>query len=92
MKFSLNQLNRKTGHRIKYAKVDADTFDEAEDLPDLGWLLRAVDLRAVDEGGLGGVGRRHQLFHQEKVIRGSLPKMANNARRIPEGTKRVLID
>ena len=27
-KVSFNQLNRKTGHRIKYAKVDADTGDE----------------------------------------------------------------
>src|SRR3977135_778371 len=25
---SFNQLNRKTGHRIKYAKVDADTGEE----------------------------------------------------------------
>jgi DNA end-binding protein Ku len=28
-KISFNQLNRKTGHRIKYAKVDADTGEEA---------------------------------------------------------------
>lgn len=56
MNISLNQLNRKTGHRIKYAKVDSDTFDEAEDLPDLGWLLRAVDLRAVDEAALEALG------------------------------------
>ncbi len=27
-KISFNQLNRKTGHRIKYLKVDADTGDE----------------------------------------------------------------
>jgi DNA end-binding protein Ku len=27
-KVSFNQVNRKTGHRIKYAKVDADTGDE----------------------------------------------------------------
>jgi DNA end-binding protein Ku len=27
-KISFNQLNRKTGHRIKYMKVDADTGDE----------------------------------------------------------------
>src|SRR6476469_9760933 len=27
-KFSFNQINRKTGHRIKYAKVDADTGEE----------------------------------------------------------------
>jgi DNA end-binding protein Ku len=27
-KTSFNQLNRKTGHRIKYAKVDADTGEE----------------------------------------------------------------
>ncbi|WFU54792.1 Ku protein [Bradyrhizobium pachyrhizi] len=29
-KISFNQLNRKTGHRIKYAKVDADTGEEVE--------------------------------------------------------------
>jgi len=28
MKISFNQLNRQTGHRIKYAKVDADTGEE----------------------------------------------------------------
>src|ERR1700726_1642214 len=28
-KISFNQINRKTGHRIKYAKVDADTGEEA---------------------------------------------------------------
>src|ERR1700723_2877505 len=27
-KITFNQLNRKTGHRIKYAKVDADTGEE----------------------------------------------------------------
>ena len=27
-KISFNQLNRQTGHRIKYVKVDADTGDE----------------------------------------------------------------
>jgi DNA end-binding protein Ku len=27
-KISFNQINRKTGHRIKYSKVDADTGDE----------------------------------------------------------------
>jgi DNA end-binding protein Ku len=27
-KVSFNQFNRKTGHRIKYAKVDADTGEE----------------------------------------------------------------
>ncbi|MDA9538809.1 DNA repair protein [Bradyrhizobium sp. CCBAU 21362] len=29
-KVSFNQLNRKTGHRIKYAKVDADTGEEVD--------------------------------------------------------------
>ncbi|MET4091033.1 Ku protein [Bradyrhizobium sp. S3.5.5] len=29
-KVSFNQLNRKTGHRIKYLKVDADTGEEVE--------------------------------------------------------------
>jgi DNA end-binding protein Ku len=27
-KISFNQINRKTGHRIKYTKVDADSGDE----------------------------------------------------------------
>src|SRR5260370_1717583 len=27
-KVSFNQINRKTGHRVKYAKVDAETGDE----------------------------------------------------------------
>src|SRR5579863_2786419 len=33
-KVSFNQINRKTGHRIKYAKVDAETGEEvaAEDI------------------------------------------------------------
>ena len=33
-KTSFNQINRATGHRIKYAKVDADTGEEvaAEDI------------------------------------------------------------
>jgi non-homologous end joining protein Ku len=29
-KISFNQINRKTGHRIKYAKVDADMLDLAK--------------------------------------------------------------
>jgi DNA end-binding protein Ku len=29
-KISFNQINRKTGHRIKYTKVDADTGEEVE--------------------------------------------------------------
>lgn len=29
-KVSFNQLNRKTGHRIKYAKVDADSGEEVD--------------------------------------------------------------
>ena len=29
-KISFNQINRKTGHRIKYLKVDADTGEEVD--------------------------------------------------------------
>jgi DNA end-binding protein Ku len=29
-KISFNQINRKTGHRIKYSKVDAETGEEVE--------------------------------------------------------------
>jgi DNA end-binding protein Ku len=29
-KISFNQVNRKTGHRIKYSKIDAETGEEVE--------------------------------------------------------------
>jgi non-homologous end joining protein Ku len=29
-KISFNQINKKTGHRIKYAKVDSETDEEAD--------------------------------------------------------------
>src|SRR6202047_4672647 len=39
-KISFNQLNRKTGHRIKYAKVDADTGEEvSNDDSGKGYML-----------------------------------------------------
>jgi DNA end-binding protein Ku len=41
-KISFNQLNRKTGHRIKYTKVDADTGEEVpnEDIVKATCLIR----------------------------------------------------
>lgn len=41
-KISFNQLNRQTGHRIKYLKVDADTGDEVpnEDIVKKGSVHR----------------------------------------------------
>ena len=42
-KISFNQLNRKTGHRIKYAKVDADTGEEVANEAGLKGSKRATD-------------------------------------------------
>jgi DNA end-binding protein Ku len=41
---SFNQLNRKTGHRIKYTKVDADTGEEVpnEDIVK-GYMLEKIN-------------------------------------------------
>src|ERR1700738_3861346 len=58
-KVSFNQLNRKTGHRIKYAKVDADTGEEVanEDIVK-GYQLDKetfveVSKEELEEGALG---------------------------------------
>lgn len=63
-KVSFNQLNRKTGHRIKYAKVDADTGEEVanEDIVK-GYTLHALqrfgdlDIAAADDLAIAAVER-----------------------------------
>src|SRR5580700_681144 len=50
-KVSFNQLNRKTGHRIKYAKVDADTGEEVANEDIEGLQGRHRHLYRGDEGG-----------------------------------------
>ena len=44
-KVSFNQLNRKTGHRIKYAKVDADTPQLSHSNPVFGRARTATAYR-----------------------------------------------
>src|SRR5882672_6378736 len=48
-KVSFNQINRKTGHRIKYAKVDADTYIEVskDELDDIA--LESTRTIEIDE-------------------------------------------
>src|SRR3984885_14415967 len=48
-KVSFNQINRKTGHRIKYAKVDADTYIEVskDELADIA--LESTRTIEIDE-------------------------------------------
>jgi DNA end-binding protein Ku len=50
-KISFNQLNRKTGHRIKYLKVDADTGEEVanEDIVK-GYMLDQESFVEVSKG------------------------------------------
>jgi hypothetical protein len=45
-KISFHQLNKKTGHRIKYRKVDADSGDEVEsaDAGDANHAVRPMGL------------------------------------------------
>jgi len=51
-KVSFNQINRKTGHRIKYAKVDADTGEEvASDDIMKGYKVDTDTYIEVTEGG-----------------------------------------
>jgi DNA end-binding protein Ku len=50
-KISFNQLNRKTGHRIKYMKVDADTGDEVPRGHRERLRARQGHLHRGDEGG-----------------------------------------
>ncbi|MCS3763036.1 non-homologous end joining protein Ku [Bradyrhizobium centrosematis] len=54
-KISFNQLNRQTGHRIKYLKVDADTGDEVlnEDIVK-GYQLEKKSVHRGHEGGARG--------------------------------------
>ena len=55
-KISFNQLNRQTGHRIKYLKVDADTGDEVpnEDIVK-GYQLDKDTVHRGHQGGARGV-------------------------------------
>ncbi len=54
-KISFNQLNRQTGHRIKYLKVDADAGDEVpnEDIGK-GYELDKGQFIEVTKGSRGG--------------------------------------
>ena len=49
-KISFNQLNRKTGHRIKYTKVDADTGEEVpnEDIVK-GYMLEKDQFKILSQ-------------------------------------------
>jgi DNA end-binding protein Ku len=55
-KISFNQLNRKTGHRIKYLKVDADTGEEVanEDIVK-GYMLDQESFVEVSKGEHEGI-------------------------------------
>ena len=57
-KISFNQINRKTGHRIKYAKVDADTGEVGHDaFGVIRETIRNMDNRSVTNR-MSGSARR----------------------------------
>ena len=53
-KISFNQLNRQTGHRIKYAKVDAGTGEEVANEDIVKGYSRHRHVRRGDKGGARG--------------------------------------
>ena len=58
-KISFNQINKKTGHRIRYLKVDADTGEEVsnEDIIK-GYQVEQGPLSRSDQGRVGGYRAR----------------------------------
>ena len=69
-KVSFNQINRKTGHRIKYAKVDADTGEEvANDDIIKGYKVDTDTYIEVTQGR----ARRHRAgidaHHRDRRVR-----------------------
>ena len=73
-KVSFNQINRKTGHRIKYAKVDADTGEEvANDDIMKGYKVDTDTYIEVIEGR----ARRHRAgidpHHRDRRVRSEDP-------------------
>ncbi len=67
-KISFNQLNRKTGHRIKYLKVDADTGDEVanEDIVK-GYMLDRDTFIEVTKDELENVAPEVGLLRAREV-------------------------
>jgi DNA end-binding protein Ku len=75
-KISFNQINRQTGHRIKYMKVDADTGEEVanEDIVK-GYALDKDTFVEVTKEELenvaqesSGKGRGHRLLTCRKLV------------------------
>ena len=71
-KVSFNQLNRKTGHRIKYAKVDADTGEEVanEDIVK-GYKVDTDTFVEVTKEELEKRGAGIDPDHRDRRVRGS---------------------
>ena len=69
-KVSFNQLNRKTGHRIKYAKVDADTGEEVanEDIVK-GYKVDTDTFIEVTKEELENVALEFDANHRDRRVR-----------------------
>ena len=69
-KVSFNQLNRKTGHRIKYAKVDADTGEEVanEDIVK-GYKVDTDTFIEVTKEELENVALEFDADHRDRRVR-----------------------
>ena len=71
-KISFNQLNRKTGHRIKYMKVDSDTGEEVRQRGHRqGLHARQGHLHRGDEGGARGGRAGIDAHHRDRRVRGA---------------------
>ena len=69
-KVSFNQINRKTGHRIKYAKVDADTGEEvaAEDIMK-GYKVDTDTYIEVSKDELDDIALEFDPHHRDRRVR-----------------------
>src|SRR3954453_16032253 len=70
-KISFNQINKKTGHRIKYAKVDADTGEEVSNDDIIkGYKVDTDTYIEVSKGELENIAleySRHGLSFQSRT-------------------------
>jgi DNA end-binding protein Ku len=71
-KISFHQLNKKTGHRIKYRKVDAETGDEVDSADIIKGYERTLGVRLMRSK----TEYRRRSRHTKATVRSMLDKIA----------------
>src|SRR5207247_6260269 len=68
-KISFNQINRKTGHRIRYLKVDADTGEEVSNENIIKGYQIDKDRYLEVKGRIGEHRARIHPHHRDRRVR-----------------------